>query len=105
MHALYCAFYALNSPLRGFQDRIDEIVRLGGDTDTNGAIAGALLGALYGAAEMEAEERTGPNIRTLLGVDPAAGDLPRPPRYAARRLPAIADKLADIAEAAVAGDA
>jgi ADP-ribosylglycohydrolase len=94
LHALHCAFYALNLPLRTFQERIDLVVRLGGDTDTNGAIAGALLGALYGAAAMRAETRTGPNLDIILAVDPAEGDLPRPPRYAARRLPEVADALA-----------
>lgn len=46
--ALQNAFYqALHAP--SFEDGVVDTVRGGGDTDTNGAIAGALLGALYGA--------------------------------------------------------
>ena len=32
----------------GFEDGLRHVVGLGGDTDTNGAVAGALLGALHG---------------------------------------------------------
>jgi ADP-ribosyl-[dinitrogen reductase] hydrolase len=32
----------------GFEDGLRRVVALGGDTDTNGAVAGALLGALHG---------------------------------------------------------
>ncbi len=35
---------------RGFEDGLRAVVALGGDTDTNGAVAGALLGACHGAA-------------------------------------------------------
>ena len=34
---------------RGFEDGLRWVVGLGGDTDANGAVAGALLGALHGA--------------------------------------------------------
>ncbi len=34
---------------RGFESGLREVVALGGDTDTNAAVAGALLGALHGA--------------------------------------------------------
>ena len=94
LHALHCAFLALNSGRPEFQDRIDQVIRLGGDTDTNGAIAGALLGALYGARALAAEDRTGPNVEAVLAVDSLAGELPRPARYGARHLPAIAQMLA-----------
>jgi ADP-ribosyl-[dinitrogen reductase] hydrolase len=33
---------------RGFEEGLREVVALGGDTDTNAAVAGALLGALHG---------------------------------------------------------
>lgn len=94
LHGLYCAFYALNLPLVSYQGRIDIIVRLGGDTDTNAAIAGALLGACLGETQMRAEERTGPNLNLMLAVVPTAGDLPRPVIYGAAQLPALADELA-----------
>ena len=94
VHALYCAFLALNDAAPAFQDRIDRVIRLGGDTDTNGAIAGALLGAACGEVAMRAETRTGPNLEVVLAVDPAAGGLPRPAKYAAMCLPDLADALA-----------
>jgi ADP-ribosyl-[dinitrogen reductase] hydrolase len=34
----------------GFEEGLRRVVTLGGDTDTNGAVAGALLGAIYGRA-------------------------------------------------------
>ena len=34
----------------GFEDGLRYVVGLGGDTDTNAAVAGALLGALHGVA-------------------------------------------------------
>lgn len=34
---------------RGFEDGLRAVVALGGDTDTNAAVAGALLGAMHGA--------------------------------------------------------
>jgi len=97
-HALYCAFYALNSPKPTFQERVDEIIRLDGnkDTDTISAISGAMLGALYGLGAMESESVTGPNLKILLAVDPTTGGLPRPEKYAARYLLKIADELAII---------
>ncbi len=97
LHAIYCAFYAIRPPVpAAYQDRIDEIIRMGGDTDTNAAIAGALLGALFGEAALRAETRTGPNLETVLTV--AGGEIPRPARYAARRLDELGDCLAAIFE-------
>jgi ADP-ribosyl-[dinitrogen reductase] hydrolase len=37
---------------RPFEDGLREVVALGGDTDTNAAVAGALLGALHGRAAL-----------------------------------------------------
>jgi ADP-ribosylglycohydrolase len=34
----------------GFEEGLRHVVGLGGDTDTNAAVAGALLGALHGAS-------------------------------------------------------
>jgi ADP-ribosylglycohydrolase len=97
LHALHCAFLALNDDRPTYQARIDRVVRLGGDADTNAAIAGALLGAQLGEAALRAEPRTGPNLARMLANDPSAGALPRPARYAASRLPALADQLAALA--------
>jgi ADP-ribosylglycohydrolase len=38
----------------GFEDGLRRVVALGGDTDTNGAVAGALLGALHGRTTLPA---------------------------------------------------
>ena len=36
----------------GFEEGLRRVVALGGDTDTNGAVAGALLGAMHGRAAL-----------------------------------------------------
>lgn len=51
-HTLLClqtGIWALRTPLN-FADALVSVVSAGGDTDTNGAVAGAVLGARYGAA-------------------------------------------------------
>jgi ADP-ribosylglycohydrolase len=96
LHALYCAFLALNDPRATLQDRIDRVVRLGGDTDTNAAIAGSLLGAFYGEAAMRSEDRTSVNLGTILACDTSVGPLARPERYTARHLMVLADALANL---------
>ena len=45
--ALQNTFYELLNT-EGFEQSMTNIISRGGDTDTNGAIAGALLGAIYG---------------------------------------------------------
>ncbi|KAF2649691.1 ADP-ribosylglycohydrolase family protein [Lophiostoma macrostomum CBS 122681] len=47
LNALRISIAALLDP-RSFEDALIDVVRLGGDTDTNGAIAGGLLGARDG---------------------------------------------------------
>ncbi|MDP8900268.1 MAG: ADP-ribosylglycohydrolase family protein [Actinomycetota bacterium] len=39
----------------GFRSGVEGVVRLGGDADTNGAVAGALLGARFGASGIPSE--------------------------------------------------
>ena len=39
----------MRTPLT-FESALIELVRSGGDTDTNGAVAGAVLGARYGSS-------------------------------------------------------
>ena len=41
--------WAATTPLN-FEDALIALVNAGGDTDTNGALAGAVLGARYGAS-------------------------------------------------------
>ena len=51
-HTLLClqtGIWAWQTPLN-FEDALAPVVSAGGDTDTNGAVAGAVLGARYGAA-------------------------------------------------------
>ena len=47
--ALQCGLWAAQTPL-DFEEAIVALTHAGGDTDTNGAIAGAVLGARYGRA-------------------------------------------------------
>lgn len=77
LHALYCAIWAWFYA-ESYQESIDTIIRMGGDTDTNAAIAGALIGAKIGLEAMLDEDRTFTNIFTVLNMDCSEGDNPRP---------------------------
>ena len=57
-------------------DIINWVILQGGDTDTNGAIAGALLGTYYGEARMKEDPTTNNNIQILLAADYSQGQLP-----------------------------
>jgi len=52
--AIYCALRATN-----FRDGVIDAVKLGGDSDTRGAIAGAILGARFGLEGIPDEYKTG----------------------------------------------
>ncbi|MFM7736353.1 MAG: ADP-ribosylglycohydrolase family protein, partial [Alphaproteobacteria bacterium] len=56
VHALRNAFHQLLAP-RSFEEALVATVSRGGDTDTNGAIAGALLGAVHGRDAIPARWR------------------------------------------------
>lgn len=77
LHALYCAIWAWFYA-ESYQESIDTIIRMGGDTDTNAAIAGALIGAKIGLEAMLDEDRTFTNVFTVLSMDCSEGDNPRP---------------------------
>ena len=47
--AMQVGLWAAKTPL-GFKDALVAVIGAGGDTDTNGAVAGAVLGARYGAS-------------------------------------------------------
>ena len=47
--AFQAGLWAALTPL-GFEEALRQVVEAGGDTDTNGAVAGAVLGARYGAS-------------------------------------------------------
>ena len=46
-------FRLLDAP--DFRSRVEDVIRLGDDADTNGAVAGALLGARFGAGGIPSE--------------------------------------------------
>lgn len=84
LHGLYCAFYALFSKKK-FHYKLDNIIKKGGDTDTNACIAGALIGAQYGLDKMLTNETTATNISILLEVDTKT-EIPRPYEYSNLKL-------------------
>lgn len=77
LHALYCACWAWYYA-KSYQEGVDMVIRLGGDTDTNGAIAGALLGTIFGLEAMNKEKNTSKNIKILLNADTTQGENPIP---------------------------
>lgn len=95
-HGLYSAFYALFN-FEDYKTAIDAVInhsvkivsnRNGtgvttkvGDTDTNGAIAGALLGAFYGMKYIRKNRIVRESIDVILNRDPKEGDVPRPSKY------------------------
>ena len=93
LNALYCGFYALNMRNTGYNTRIEWVIRKGGDTDTNGAIAGALLGAHVGYKELCYEHPTDDNIKTILSCDTETGELARPYKYSPKRLMELSQKF------------
>lgn len=68
LNALYCAFYGWYQ-FDTYQQAIDTIIKFGGDTDTNAAIAGALIGATIGYDQMMKEDRTAYNINIIRNLD------------------------------------
>lgn len=76
--AFRLAFHALLHA-RSFDRALLDVVSLGGDADTNGAIAGALLGALFGEQAIRADWRA--KVENACRGDPLWGD-----RYHPRRL-------------------
>jgi len=72
-HAFYFALKALNA--NRYDEIIGEIIKSGGDTDTNAAIAGAIIGAKLGYSGMCKEETTLLNIQTMFEADASDGDL------------------------------
>ena len=67
--------WAALTPL-SFEDALVKVVSAGGDTDTNGAVAGAVLGAQYGAAAIPARWLVGvPQLDTVADLAHALYDL------------------------------
>lgn len=89
LHALWCSVRAMKMSFvsgASFRTIIDWVIRLGGDTDTNGAIAGALIGARFGFTEMVSDKILATNARVAIYADPSQGELDRPKEYQSSRL-------------------
>lgn len=88
--ALQNAWFQLRH--HGPEDAIIDTVRHGGDTDTNGAIAGALLGAVHGVHALPLRWRS-----AVLSCFPVAGapgvHRPRPPGFWAVDALVLAERL------------
>jgi len=69
LHAWKVALWASHAP-GTFRDLLQRIIRCGGDTDTNGAVAGAVLGARFGR-ESVPQEWTEP-VRGLAHIQATA---------------------------------
>jgi hypothetical protein len=77
--ALQNAFWQLLHAA-GFEEGVTGSVQLGGDTDTNGAIAGALLGAVHGRAAVPQQWMSRVlSCRPLVGIPGVAR--PRPAAF------------------------
>lgn len=70
-NAIYCALYALQN-FDNFTDGMSWVIQQGGDTDTNGAIAGALLGCVYGKEQLEKEQKA--NLEVIQNCDQSSSD-------------------------------
>jgi len=96
LNALYCAFWALKKD-KTFRESIDAVIQLGGDTDTNAAIAGSLLGAKVGFRAMESDEITAENLKILLAADYQTSQITTAGKeYHPSEIAGIAEKLAKL---------
>jgi ADP-ribosyl-[dinitrogen reductase] hydrolase len=99
-HAMHLAYLCATKDLPSFARGMELVIKLGGDTDTNGAICGAVLGARFGLKAMKAEATTSAVIAAIEECDLEQGNQPRPQEltmsYALRvlypRIPAEAIK-------------
>ena len=88
--ALQAAFHALlHAPSAA--EGLVQVVGCGGDTDTNGAIAGALLGAAYGRQAWPARWTT--QVLACRPVQGSGTQYPRPPEYWPDDIPELAEAL------------
>lgn len=103
VHALYTTMFVLRkmSLLQeverdfSYSELIDEVIRMGGDTDTNGAITGAVIGAVRGYNGIYFEEVTRQNLSILFSArsDSGEGDFPRPEQYSPRQIDSLLNIL------------
>lgn len=80
VHGLYCSYYCFLH-FDSFENAMDYVIGLGGDTDTNAAIAGAIMGAKLGINIMSKENKTEYNLNKVLSCDTSKGDIPRQKEY------------------------
>jgi ADP-ribosyl-[dinitrogen reductase] hydrolase len=66
-NALWCALSVMDRD--SYCDSIDQVIRYGGDTDTNAAIAGSLIGYKIGFEKMMEETRTKTNFDVMINAD------------------------------------
>lgn len=96
LHALYTVFYALSSKNNTYESIISEVINLGGDTDTNGAIVGAVIGSMIGFSEMSKETKTKQNLKIIFDCDTDDGDMKRPQKYKIDNIQKIINKSINV---------
>lgn len=105
VHGLYAGLLALHlydnysqteDITQPFSETINQIILMGGDTDTNAAIAGAMIGAYVGYNAMMEEETTRNNLDIIINTDTSAGDFSRPDVYHPKTIFQLAERLAEI---------
>lgn len=82
-HVLHAFQIAMNTLLddRDYNHQIRDIIKLGGDTDTNAAISGALIGMRYGYDTIMDDPINVENWEIVKNCDPELGDFPKPKIY------------------------
>ena len=103
LHAFWCCLLSLRLIVAGydFKQILDTIILMGGDTDTNGAIAGALLGSYFGYDQLSSNDVTANNIEIMKSVTSevtANGGWPRAEQYTVSNLDQIAQGLYDLGQ-------
>lgn len=76
-----------------YHEVIDSVIRQGGDTDTNAAIAGALAGAYWGFDAMMSHPTTKQNWELVQKAPTHQGTFPRPTHYHPGRLLVVVDHV------------
>lgn len=79
LNALWLVWRYIDSP--SYRGAIDEVIQMGGDTDTNAAIVGAMVGARLGLEAMMKDDLTASNVEVMMNCDTSSGDYPRPLKY------------------------
>lgn len=105
LHGLYCALYSLLY-FDGWKASIDWVIGLGGDTDTNAAIAGGLMGSFLGFTSMigvetdyertEEQHVTSNNVSVLLDIDWSDSDIEPPTEFKLDDLEFLVEELFDL---------